>query len=244
MTDETAVDTNEFGQSVGQVVDGWIAAQRPGVVDLVGRTVRLEPLASAHAAGLYEAFSSAPPGHWTYMPWGPFESSGSYAAWVDATVALSTVQCLTVCSLAGEPLGVAGYMAIEASMGTVEVGGITFAPALQGTAEATEAMYLMMAHAFDDLGFRRYEWKCDALNAPSRRAAERLGFLYEGTFAQHRVVRGRNRDTAWFGLTDTRWHTVVGPALRTWLAVENFGEAGAQRRSLGDVRSELEAEGA
>ncbi len=203
---------------------------------LLGRTVRLEPLSLDHAGELYEAFLTAPPGHWTYMPWGPFVSKEAYVEWVEAAVVTDAAEYLTIHTAAGVPLGVAGYLAIEPAMGSVEVGGITFAPTLQGTTEATEAMYLMMAHAFDDLGYRRYEWKCDALNGPSRAAAERLGFVYEGLFAQHRVVRGRNRDTAWFGLTDRRWQAEVKPAFLAWLAPNNFDAAGRQRERLEDLR--------
>lgn len=229
-------DRNEFNQPVGERLEKWARAQPPGGDVLVGRTVRLEPLSTDHAADLHAVLGTAPPGHWTYMPWGPFESVDQYGAWVDAVVASDAFEYMTICTPDGSPLGVAGYMAIEPQMGTIEVGGITFAPVLQGTIEASEAMYLMMAHAFDDLGFRRYEWKCDSLNAPSRAAAERLGFVFEGTFAQHRVVRGHNRDTAWFGITDGRWHAEVKPALQTWLEPNNFDDAGAQLKRLHDLR--------
>lgn len=232
-------DHNEFGQPVGDVVEGWTAAKWPGVSALDGRLVRLEPLEQRHGHDLYTALAAAPPGHWTYMPWGPFVTSDDYAAWVDSVVAADGVSFMAICRPSGEPLGVAGYLAIDPEMGSVEVGGITFAPVLQATIEATEAMYLMMSHAFDDLGYRRYEWKCDSLNGPSRSAAERLGFVFEGTFAQHRVVRGRNRDTAWFSITDDRWTEFVGPALRAWLAPDNFDEDGRQRRGLSDLRSAL-----
>lgn len=240
MNEREIVVRNEFGQPVGEVLEGWSGATRPGNGVLEGRTTQLQPLSLTHADALHEAFASAPASHWTYMPWGPFESCDDYAAWVEASLEAGAVEYMTICTPSGDPLGVAGYMAIDPTMGSIEVGGITFASALQGTIEATEAMYLMMAHAFDDLGFRRYEWKCDALNAPSRAAAERLGFVYEGTFAQHRVVRGRNRDTAWFGVTDRRWRDTVGPALLAWLAVENFDGEGVQVRRLRDLRDEAE----
>jgi len=235
MSDRETTSTNEFGQPVGELVHDWAAAKQPGGTTLDGRTVRLEPLSVAHAEALHIAFASAPPGHWTYMPWGPFDSAAAYRKWVEAVVRSEVVEYMTIC--APEPIGVAGYMAIEPSMGSIEVGGITFAPALQGTIEATEAMYRMMAHAFDDLGYRRYEWKCDALNGPSRAAAERLGFVYEGTFAQHRVVRGRSRDTAWFSITDARWQTEVKSALQRWLAPSNFDEVGMQIHRLQDLRN-------
>ncbi len=190
----------------------------------------------AHADALYAGLLAAPPGHWTYMPWGPFDTSQSYNAWVEQSVDADDIEYLAICTPEGRPLGVAVYMNIVPAMGSIEVGGITYTPDLQGTVQATEAMYLMMAHAFDDLGYRRYEWKCDSLNAPSRAAAERLGFLYEGTFAQHLVIKGRNRDTSWFGLTDQRWSNSVGPAMRSWLASENFTDSGAQRQRLHEFR--------
>ena len=234
-------EINEFGQPVGEMVAGWTGAERPEGQTLAGRTVRLEPLALGHRDPLHDAFRPAPPGHWTYMPWGPFATSEAYGEWVESSVRAKNVEYLTICTIDGPPLGVAGYMNIDPDMGSIEVGGITFAPSLQGTVEATESMYLMMRHAFDDLGFRRYEWKCDSLNAPSRVAAERLGFLFEGTFAQHRVVRGRNRDTAWFGLTDQRWRTSVRPSLEAWLAPGNFDASGRQRHRLQDLRGDVDS---
>ena len=204
----------------------------------MGRTVRLEQLSPTHTNDLFVALAVAPPGHWTYMPWGPFDSNESYEQWVERSVQAEDIEYLTICTPEGRPLGMAGYLNIVPSMGSIEVGGITYSPELQGTVEATEAMYLMMAHAFEDLGYRRYEWKCDSLNAPSIAAAMRLGFLYEGTFAQHLVIKGRNRDTAWFGLTDERWRRHVAPALRAWLAPSNFDEHGAQRERLEQLRSD------
>lgn len=233
---------DESDQPLGDPVPDWTPAQRPSGRVLTGRTVRLEPLSPVHAAPLYSVLSLAPSSHWTYMPWGPFESGGSYAEWVDRAARADDGHFLAICTLEGKPLGVAGYFNIVPEMGSIEVGGITYAPELQGTVRATEAMYLMMAHAFDELGYRRYEWKCDSLNAPSRAAAERLGFLYEGTFVQHRVVKGRNRDTTWLGLTDDRWRDSVGPALRTWLSIDNFDEGGVQRHRLRELRDRFESD--
>lgn len=173
------------------------------------------------------------------MPWGPFDSSVSYGEWVERSVEADHLEFLAICIPEGESVGVAAYLNIVPEMGSIEVGGISFAPKLQRTVRATEAMYLMMAHAFDDLGYRRYEWKCDSLNAPSRAAAERLGFRYEGTFAEHLVVKGRNRDTAWFGLTDERWRDSVAPALREWLSPDNFDETGSQRHRLQELRGDV-----
>ena len=204
---------------------------------MVGRTVQLEPLTPAHADPLHSTLARAPESHWTYMPWGPFADAEAYLQWVQGSVQSDDVEYLVIHTPNGESVGVAGYMNIVPEMGLIEVGGITYAPQLQGTTHATEAMYLMMAHAFDDLGYRRYEWKCDSLNGPSRAAAERLGFVYEGTFANHRVVKGRNRDTAWFAVTIERWRHSVGPALRQWLAPDNFDSSGTQRHRLQDVRN-------
>lgn len=176
------------------------------------------------------------------MPWGPFPTVEDYEVWARRAMSDDQVEFYSVCTPEAGPVGVAAYLNIEPAMGSVEVGGITFAPALQGTVAATEAMYLMMAHVFDDLGYRRYEWKCDALNEPSRRAAERLGFRYEGLFEQHRVVRGRNRDTAWFSITDVRWELSVKSALEAWLEPDNFSGDGRQRRRLHEVRAALDDE--
>lgn len=129
------------------------------------------------------------------------------------------------------------YLAIVPEHGSIEIGNIMFGPALQRTTAATEAIFLVAGHAFDDLGYRRLEWKCNALNGPSRRAAERFGFVYEGTFARHRVVKGRNRDTAWFAITDERWPG-VRRAFQAWLAPENFDADGRQRRALEAVRAD------
>jgi RimJ/RimL family protein N-acetyltransferase len=131
-------------------------------------------------------------------------------------------------------------MRIVPEHGVIEIGHIWFAPALQHTRRATEAIYLMARHAFDDLGYRRLEWKCDSLNEPSRRAAERFGFVYEGVFRQHMVVKGRNRDTAWFSIVDGEWPTVRA-AFEAWLARENFDAEGRQRKSLRDVREAIKA---
>jgi RimJ/RimL family protein N-acetyltransferase len=144
----------------------------------------------------------------------------------------------TLLQLPGEePEGVASYLRITPEHGVIEIGHIWFGPALKRTAAATEAIYLLVAHAFDDLGYRRVEWKCNALNRASRRAAERFGFRFEGVFRQHMVTKGRNRDTAWYAITDLEW-----PAVRAgfdrWLADENFDDAGAQRRALGDLVAE------
>ena len=169
---------------------------------------------------------------WTYLPYGPFADPATYRHWLDQ--AAGGQDPLFFAIVAGEPAraaGVAAFLRAKPASGSIEVGHLAFSPALQRTTAATEAMALMMATAFDELGYRRYEWKCDALNAPSRRAALRLGFVYEGTFRQATVVRGHNRDTAWFSVTDAEWPRVK-EAFRRWLEPANFGPDGRQYVSL------------
>ncbi|MDF1716680.1 MAG: GNAT family protein [Antarcticimicrobium sp.] len=201
---------------------------------LEGRFARLEPLsAEDHAALLFRAYA----GHdalWDYMAYGPFHSAAQYHRWVRDTVANPDHLFYAICDKdSGICGGVASFLRIKPQMGVIEVGNIALSPALQRTRAATEAMALMMGWAFD-AGYRRYEWKCDALNRPSRAAAQRLGFSFEGVFRQHMVIKGRNRDTAWFAVTDRDW-----PALReafsAWLAPANFDSAGRQRERLGDL---------
>jgi RimJ/RimL family protein N-acetyltransferase len=199
-----------------------------------GRLCRLEPLiAATHAAALHEAYSRHPDeANWTYLPYGPFSSASEYAEWVESMESRDDLIPFVIRSGSGDhPVGVASYLRINPAEGSMEVGHLSYSPALQRTAAATEAMYLMMRRAFDELGYRRYEWKCDSRNADSRRAAERLGFRYEGTFRQAMVMKGRNRDTAWFSIIDEEWPGVRA-ALEQWLDPSNFDEAGRQRERL------------
>jgi RimJ/RimL family protein N-acetyltransferase len=206
-----------------------------------GRLCRLDPLDPAHAAPLFEAHALDREGrNWTYLPYGPFASSAEYTRWVEWASAQDDPQFFAIVDGATRPVGVASYLRIEPAMGVIEVGHLAFSPLLQRRPAATEAMYLMMRRVFEELGYRRYEWKCDALNAPSRRAAERLGFTYEGTFRQMHVVKGRNRDTAWFSITDSEW-PVLKRAFEGWLDPANFDAAGAQRRRLGEWMAEERA---
>ncbi len=205
---------------------------RPAPRSLEGRWCRLEPLdPSCHVEDLYHANRMDGQGRmWAYLSYGPFEDLQAYRQWAEQ--AAGSQDPLFFAILAGEPLraaGVAAYLRIKPGDGSIEVGHLAFSPALQHTTAATEAMALMMATAFDDLGYRRYEWKCDSLNAPSRRAAVRLGFVYEGTFRQATVVRGRNRDTAWFSVTDREWPQIK-EAFRRWLEPSNFGPDGRRAR--------------
>jgi RimJ/RimL family protein N-acetyltransferase len=222
---------NEFGQPVGQPVE-WVPGPRLVPVTLTGRTCRLEPLGQEHAERLYAALCvDSPPSIWTYMPHGPFGDRGSFAAYVAELCSMPATVPFAVVLPDGIPVGIASYLRIDHANGTAEVGYITYAPALQRTTAATEAMYLMAAHAFDVVGVRRYEWKCDSLNEPSRSAAARLGFTFEGVFRQAVVTKGRNRDTAWFAITDDEWPRLRA-AYESWLDPANFDDQGQQRSPL------------
>jgi RimJ/RimL family protein N-acetyltransferase len=200
-------------------------------VPLEGRYARLEPLSVAHAAALHAAMA-VDDRIWDYLPYGPFEAA-SYRDWVATAVAKPDPMFFAVMDRGCDaPAGVASLMRITPEMGTIEVGHICLAPALQRTRAASEMLSLLAEWVFD-LGYRRFEWKCDALNLPSRRAAQRFGFSFEGVFRQHMVVRGRNRDTAWFAMTDGDWQRGLRAAHRAWLAPENFDAAGNQQRRLG-----------
>jgi RimJ/RimL family protein N-acetyltransferase len=198
-----------------------------------GRSCRLEPLdAHAHADALHEVFALDTHGRgWTYLPYGPFASAEAHRAWVEEAAASEDPLFFAILDAQGMPVGLASYLRIMPAIGNIEVGHIHYAPPLQRTCAATEAMYLMMRRAFDELGYRRYEWKCDDLNAPSRRAAERLGFTYEGTHRQATIYKGRNRDTAWYSILDREWPRVRA-ALEAWLEPVNFDAEGRQRSPL------------
>ncbi|MBR9762189.1 MAG: GNAT family N-acetyltransferase [Rhodobacteraceae bacterium] len=218
---------------VGPLVENWqVPPAPPRELVLEGRQVRLVPLrAEAHAALLFTAYGTLD-WLWDYMPVGPFHSAPQYHRWV-RSVEEGPAVFLAIEDRQKGVVGVASYLNIAPESGSVEVGNIAFAPALQGTVAATEAMVLMMNWAFE-AGYRRYEWKCNALNMPSRRAAQRLGFSYEGVFRQHMVVKGRNRDTAWFAITDGDW-SALKEAYAVWLNPANFDENGQQRERLSDL---------
>jgi RimJ/RimL family protein N-acetyltransferase len=230
---------NALGQPIGEELPGWTSCERPPRAELKGRLCRLEPLRAAeHARGLHEAYAADTESrNWTYLPYGPFASAEEYGAVIETIEDGDDVFFAIVDLADDQPTGVASLLRAEPQMGVIEVGHLNFAPRLQGTAAATEAMYLMMCLAFDDLGYRRYEWKCDSLNGPSRAAAERLGFVYEGTFRQAVMYKDRNRDTAWFSITDKEWPDVKA-AFDVWLDPANFDENGKQRRRLADIRQE------
>ncbi len=226
--------TNQHGQPVGDPVPGWTSRPVPEPVPLDGRWVRLEPLSPDHAEQLYAATCGPDRARlWTYLFDEMPTSRDEFAAYVDRRLAAPGLVSLVIVPRGRGPAGVASYLRTDRANGSVEVGSIAFGPALQRTTAATEAMWLMARHAFA-LGYRRYEWKCDALNGPSRAAAARLGFTYEGTFRNALVYKGRNRDTAWFAITDTEW-AALARAYDTWLDPANFerpDEGTGQRLSL------------
>jgi len=204
---------------------------------LSGRYCRLEPLdADRHAAQLWTAFEQDRTGvGWTYLPYGPFAEQTEFEAWAQKMSQGDDPLFFAILDTEDRAIGVASYLRIDPTMGSIEVGHIHYSPLLQRTRAATEAMYLMAWRAFEELGYRRYEWKCDDLNAPSRRAAERLGFTYEGTFRQDRIYKGRNRDTAWYSIIDSEW-PAVREALEAWLDPGNFDEQGNQVARLASAK--------
>ena len=229
---------NELNQPVGFPVPDWETRPRPAKEQINGRYCHLEPVNPAsHAADLFTAYQADETGaNWTYMGYGPFATFAAFESWLTATCLGNDPLFFAIINAkTGKAVGVASYLRIVPQMGAIEVGHIHFAPAMQKTAVATEAMYLMMRYVFDELGYRRYEWKCDALNAASRKAALRLGFQFEGVFRQALIYKGRNRDTAWFSIVDQEWPQLK-QAFEQWLAPENFDENGRQRQSLAAFR--------
>lgn len=222
---------------LGPEVVGWVPPPLPGPAVLEGRYARLERLAAGHAAGLWEAFAGAP-AVWDYMAYGPFADGAAFAAWVAAAAEGSDPRyCAILDRETGAWGGVAAFLAARPAHGAIEIGAITFAPRLQRRRAATEAIALMAGWAFG-AGYRRVEWKCNALNAPSRRAAARLGFSWEGVHRAHMIQKGRARDTAWFALTAAEW-PAVRAAWAAWLDPGNFDAAGRQRRRLSAMTAGL-----
>jgi RimJ/RimL family protein N-acetyltransferase len=199
--------------------------------------VVLEPVdPERHATALFSSIAGESE-LWKHLAYGPFATQAVFTTWLrDRAVSDDPLFYAIVDRAAGEARGMASYLRMEPQHGVIEIGHIWFAPALQRTRQATEAIYLLARHAFDELGYRRLEWKCDSLNTPSRRAAERFGFVFEGVFRQHMVVKGRNRDTAWYSMTDGEWPSRRA-AFQAWLTPGNFDEEGRQRRSLAEYRA-------
>ena len=227
---------SEHGLPIGDPVPGWTSRARPSAGPFTGRTCTVVPLEADHADGLYP--TCAAPGTeqlWTYLSDGPFPDPAAFGDRIARTVADTGSVSVAVLLPDGTPAGLANYMRIDEAIGSVEVGGILLGTALRRTTASTEAMHLMAAHVFDDLGYRRYEWKCDALNDASRATAERLGFRYEGTFRNALVYKGRNRDTAWYSIVDGEW-PALERAYTQWLDPANFATDGTQRASLRSLR--------
>jgi RimJ/RimL family protein N-acetyltransferase len=228
---------NELGQPIGPALPGWQPPPRPQQQPLLGRFCSVEPLDVArHARALYEA-NSLDREHrmWTYLFSGPYTSFEEYERWLaDRAPGTDPLFQAFVNRTTGRAEGLGAFMRIEPAAGSIEVGHIALSPLLQRSPAATEAMYLMMRHAFE-LGYRRYEWKCDSLNEKSRRAAERLGFTFEGLFRQAIVYKGRSRDTAWYSIIDKEWPR-MREAFERWLDPNNFDAAGHQRRTLAELR--------
>ncbi len=230
---------------LGVPLPDWREPPRPARQVMQGRLARLEPLhAQRHAAALFAADTlDTTGGSWTYLPYGPFAGAADYAAWVERQASGDDPLFFAIVDRADDaPVGVASYLRIAPAAGSIEIGHLHFSPRLQRSAVATEALFLLMDRAFA-LGYRRLEWKCDALNIASRRAALRLGFRFEGVFRQAAVVKGRNRDTAWFAIVDGEW-----PALRAafaqWLAPDNFAADGRQRQRLSTLTARARGIGA
>lgn len=217
----------------------WKPARPPGRDAIEGELVRLEPLdVLRHGADLFEASAGAEES-WHYLPYGPFVGRDDFMRWLGDRAAMDDPLAFAIVDRdSGAARGLASLMSIVPEHGVIEIGHIWLSPRLQRTREASEAIFVMARHCFDELGNRRLEWKCDAANEPSRRAAERFGFTYEGVFRNHRIVKGRNRDTAWYSITDSEW-----PARRAafvaWLDPSNFDQSGRQLRSLSDIRGSL-----
>src|SRR4051794_21110692 len=218
-------------------VDVALPRPRPERVSLSGERVRVEPLdPTRHGPDLFRLGHDGSPEaerSWAYLPYGPFASESEHRSWLELQAASDDPLFFTI--VRGDPaLGVATLMSIVPPHGTIEIGHIWLSPGLQRTPAATEALVLLLRYAMDELGYRRLEWKCNAANAASRRAARRLGFRFEGVFFNHQVFKGRNRDTAWFSILDEEW-PAVSAAYATWLAADNFGPDGEQRQRLSEL---------
>jgi RimJ/RimL family protein N-acetyltransferase len=232
---------NQHGQPLGPLTTGWSSRSRPTRTDLVGRYCRLEPVdPHRHGADLYAAYMEAPDNRdWTYLFDERPERQENFASYLAKLASSDDPLHFTIIeSHSKKALGTAALARIDPVNGSIEVGWITFSPRLKRTAAATESMYLLMRLAFDTLGYRRYEWKCDSLNAPSRAAAERYGFTFEGIFRNAVIYKGRSRDTAWYSITDQEWPRVRAAA-EAWLEPTNFDEHGRQKQRLQELRSSI-----
>ena len=229
---------NNLGQPIGFPVEDWQARPRPPTSIMTGRYCRVEPMdVRAHAEALYQAYGNdQDQRNWTYLPYGPFDEFTDFKTWLDSNCCNEDPLFHSVIDLTtGRAVGMASYLRIEPNVGVIEVGHIHFSPLMQRTPIATETMYLMMERVFDELGYRRYEWKCDSLNAPSCAAAKRLGFKFEGIFRQLTMYKNRNRDTAWYAIIDSEW-PALKKAFEAWLEPINFDENDQQQASLSSLQ--------
>lgn len=237
MSEKSPQPTENTSLPVGFPVPEWKPASLPTSTPIAGKYCKLERLTTDHVPALYKAYvEHNTPDDWIYLPYGPFESLDAYHTWVEQHARLNDPFFYAIKdTLSDSVVGLASYLRIDPSIGSIEVGHIHFSPTLQRTRSATEAMYLMMKHVFA-CGYRRYEWKCDDLNARSRRSAKRLGFQFEGIFRQATMYKGRNRDTAWFSVIDKEWPDIEKGFTR-WLADSNFNDNGEQLQSLEHCRA-------
>jgi RimJ/RimL family protein N-acetyltransferase len=226
-------DWNQLGEPIGFALEGWTPPSWPPRDPMEGHFCRVEALdRDQHTADLFDANAQDTEHRiWTYLPYGPFDNLADYTTWMRETCLASDPMFHAIIDIkTAKAVGVASYLRIDPANGSIEVGHINFSPRLQRTPAATEAMYLMMKRAFE-LGYRRYEWKCDALNASSRAAAQRLGLSFEGVFRQATTYKGRNRDTAWYAAIDQEWPDLDN-AFSRWLDPANFNKNGKQRTRL------------
>lgn len=229
---------NEYGQPVGRPMPEWTARARPQRKSIEGRYCGLEALQpQQQGRDLFDAYGTAADGRdWTYMVMGPFTESGAFQEYLEkAAASEDPLHYAVVDRVAGRAVGTLALMRIDPVNGVIEVGSVMFSPLLKRTPISTEAQYLLMRYVFDELGYRRYEWKCDSLNAPSRKTAQRLGFQFEGVFRQATLYKGRSRDTAWFSIIDSEW-PAIRSAFEDWLSPSNFDSLGLQRKSLTSLR--------
>lgn len=223
---------------IGDPLPGWTPRPHPPATPMAGSFCRVEPLdPTRHATDLFAAFAADRDGRmWTYLAYGPFATAGAYRDWLESAAAGRDPLFHAIVDLrTGRAAGAAAWLRIDPMNGVLEIGHIALSPRLQRTTAATEAIWLLLRRAFAELGYRRCEWKCDALNAASCRAARRLGFSYEGTFRQAAIYKSRNRDTAWFAIIDKDWPT-LDRAFRAWLDPANFDTTGRQRQGLAALR--------
>jgi RimJ/RimL family protein N-acetyltransferase len=221
---------NQFGQIIADSIENWTTRQKPTKTTIQGKYCSLEPIEiNKHASKLFDSLAIENQGEsWTYLPYGPFDTLDKFKDWLTETMSDNDTLLYAILDFeTQQPIGISGYLRINPEHGAIEIGHLHFSKLLKQTPLATEAIYLMIRLAFDKLGYRRCEWKCNALNEPSRLAAERFGFKFEGIFRQSYVFKNRNRDTVWFSIIDGEW-VRLKEKFETWLHPSNFNVAGKQ----------------